>query len=272
MEAAIHLDTIRDELDNGVRNGKDLTKTIKEFCRKENEKWEAERKAIKALVKNNDKTKGDQQVVSLIYNHCVHCSECLQMKINLKAQQRHIWHLENALKLALPGCAPRFAPLGTDKEGRMFWTLSPGIAERNAALDFITAATSESGETGKRDTKSRGATRRPLDSGEERNSMKQWSWFVAIWGKKPFQAKKFPQTHTDDEDNGPEVEDAKRWWAVCEPEEIRKVAQWVAMTSGLPGEGSSSLVKGLNDYAALLEWRLLEDKFDGSNAGGDTND
>ena len=198
------------------------------------------------------------------------------MKIKLKAQQRHLRHIENSLKLVLPGFAPRFTPLGTDNEERVFWALSPGIAERNAALDFITAVTSESGETENR-RKLRRPMRRQSTGSEEYSSMKQWSWFVAIWGKKPVHAKNSPQTlklDTDDKDYDSEEDEVEKWWAVCGPEEIRKVAEWVTITSGVQkdNECCSSLAKGLQDYAALLEWRLLEDKFDAGIADGHAND
>jgi hypothetical protein len=58
IEAAIHTDTVREELEAGVRDGKDLSKTVKEYCRKENERRDAERKTIRASLKDNEKTKG----------------------------------------------------------------------------------------------------------------------------------------------------------------------------------------------------------------------
>jgi len=270
IKNAIHTDAIREELDDGVKNGKDLTKRVKEYCRKENEKWEAERKALKASQKDDDVTKGYPRQVSLPILQVFHALivERLQMKIELEGQQRRLRHLEYALKLVLPGFAPRFTPLGTNSEC-VFYTLSPGIAERNAALDFITDMTTDPGETEGHVKRPRGAMRRQTAGGEERGAMNQWSWFVAVWGKEPVNGKRLPKTsepHTDDKDSN----DAEKWWAVYEPEEIRKVAEWVAVKSGINQSGlhdiCSSLVKGLNDYAALLEWRLLENRFDAGNA------
>jgi hypothetical protein len=65
IESAIHTDAIRNELDSGVKDGKDLTKSVKEYCRKENEKREAERKATKASLKDNGKTKDNSRQVIL---------------------------------------------------------------------------------------------------------------------------------------------------------------------------------------------------------------
>jgi hypothetical protein len=190
------------------------------------------------------------------------------MKLTWEARQLHVQRLENALKLVLPGFAPRFTPLGTDNEERVFWALSPGIAERNATLDFIAAITSGSSETKRRDKKWREATHWQSVGGEESGVvMKQWSWFVAIWGKKPARAKNLPHTAKHDADAkeySSEEENVRKWWAVGEPEEIRKLAEWVAIESGTdPKDDShcSSLVKGLKEYAATLEWRLLGDRF-----------
>jgi hypothetical protein len=111
--------------------------------------------------------------------------------------------------------------------------------------------------------------------------MKQWSWFVAVWGRKPVNEKDLPHTSkrdTNEESDSEEDEDVERWWAFSKPEEIRKVAKWIAIKSGVDQKDDSlkghdsSLVKGLNDYAALLEWRLLEDKFDTGDAAGHAHD
>lgn len=83
IETATLTDTVREELEVGVRDGKDLTKTVKEYCRKENEKRDAERKAIKASLKDSDKTKGFSSQVSLstsfisivCITHCVSSDE-----------------------------------------------------------------------------------------------------------------------------------------------------------------------------------------------------
>jgi hypothetical protein len=64
VETAIHTDAIREELEGGVKEGKDLTRTVKEHCRKENEQREAERKDTKASLKDKDKVKGySRQVI-----------------------------------------------------------------------------------------------------------------------------------------------------------------------------------------------------------------
>ena len=150
-----------------------------------------------------------------------------------------IQDLENALRLVAPGFAPRFTPLGTDRAGRVYWASSPGVIERNAALDFITSAT----------VSKRGKVRIVDDS-----MPTKWPWFVAVWGRKMSVA-------------GNEDVD-ERWWAFTDPVEIRKVADWIRIDARIDPDGDAdankplaSLVKGLNEYAQLLDWRLKEDKY-----------
>lgn len=64
IETAIHTDTVRDELEAGVKTAKDWTKTVKEFCKSENDKREAERKAFRASLKDKDKAADQHQVIS----------------------------------------------------------------------------------------------------------------------------------------------------------------------------------------------------------------
>lgn len=151
--------------------------------------------------------------------------------------------LENALRLVAPVFAPRFAPLGIDKAGRVYWASSPGVFERKAALDFITSAT-----VGKK-----GKKRVVDDSGP-----RKWPWFVAVWGRK---------SHIVGKDLNA-VESDERWWAFTDPLEIRKVADWIRIDARIDPNGHAdvnqplvSLIKGLNEYAQLLDWRLKEDKY-----------
>jgi hypothetical protein len=190
-------------------------------------------------------------------------SHGFQAKIEREAQKRHLQHVENALRLVLPSFAARFSPLGIDNEGRVFWALSPGIDERQAALDFITAATSGSGESERPTKRSSRPLRRPTTGDEEQSSIRHWSWFVAVWGTKPTAEKN--QIDDDDSDSDGD-ERSRRWWSFHEPGEIRKVAEWVTtrtdLEEGCQHGSVSYLAKRLHDYASLLEWRRLESRFE----------
>jgi hypothetical protein len=72
IETAIHTDAVRDELEGGVTMVKDWTKTIKEFCKSENDKREAERKAFRASLKDMDKATDQHQVITSVLYAYIH--------------------------------------------------------------------------------------------------------------------------------------------------------------------------------------------------------
>jgi hypothetical protein len=128
--------------------------------------------------------------------------------------------------------------------------------------------------------------------------MREWSWFIVVWGKKPPSLPGVPALRTvqkmdidgatDESENESEDETVEQWWGFWEPGEISKVAEWISIKAGLDDDestlgdsraSSSSIAKDkvdsstnprtaqmrrlvteLKDYAALLEWRIREDK------------
>lgn len=197
------------------------------------------------------------------------------MKLKREAHKERLHRLESALKVVLPGFAPRFAPLGHDTGGRIFYALSPGIVERKAALNFLASETRPK-------NRNHGKKKERMWGEEEKSGMKEWSWFVGVWGKKPSNEtnlsdvgravkhviKRQGNGDSSDTDEEDEDEDAKKWWGFYEPRAVQHVAEWVAASTGSGGETlsaspSSSLVKGLKEYGALLEWRVREDKYEG---------
>lgn len=201
-----------------------------------------------------------------------------------------ILNIDNCLKVISRTFVPRFMTLGTDDEGRTYYALSPSVAEREAAFEYLDVASNE--KPMKLKKKGRAL------SAEEQRELRDWSWFIAVWGKRPPVApentKKMDVVDSDDRDEHEEHDlDVERWWAFWEPEEISKVADWISIKSGLEDkiktperETSSSstskpstsskakssvplssrlehlkrLVTELKDYATLLQWRVREDK------------
>ena len=188
------------------------------------------------------------------------------------------------MKLTTHGFTPRFSILGTDHDGRTYYALSPGVLEREVGFEYLEVVSADKPRKLKK-------KRRTL-AAEDRSKMKEWSWFISVWGKKPLcegrsndaQPAKNDTISSDEEDREEEVE---KWWGFWEPEEIAKVADWIYIKSkledlemeggGLENGGALSqtkmdpakvqlkhLVTQLKDYAALLEWRAHENKF--SNA------
>lgn len=191
--------------------------------------------------------------------------------------------IENAQKIVAPSFAPRFTVLGTDKDGRTYYALSPSIHDREIALDFLAIASSDKNLKLKK-------CRSPSE--EQRQELRDWSWFIAVWGRKPevlgasSERMAVGDTFSDDENEDSNM----RWWGFWGVNEINKLAEWIAIQSGLDEDdetidratpvGTSStasklavkkgdpktesmkkLVRGLKEYATLLEWRTKEDKY-----------
>ncbi|KAH0588862.1 hypothetical protein H2248_004653 [Termitomyces sp. 'cryptogamus'] len=228
IEATLSTPIVREELDNGFKEAKEVIRGVQRAIREENERWDAERKSFEVSKETSEEA---LKVVNKIQGE--------QIRSKRDIHKFRIRDLENALRLVIPGFAPRFAPLGTDKAGRVYWIPSPGVVERKTALDFIASATV--GKKGKA---------RIVDD----TVPTKWSWFVAVWGRK------IPVA-------GNEAGD-ERWWAFTDPVEIRKVANWIRIDARIDPDGDADankplalLVKGLYEYAQLLDWRLKEDKY-----------
>lgn len=201
--------------------------------------------------------------------------------------------LDNGLRIAAHAYAPRFMGfLGNDSDGRSYYALSPGLLECKAAQELIALRASDKQQ--KSNSKKLGSF---VLGVEKRDALTHWPWFVAVWGKKPYVQPFFKKAKNDDMDT--DEDGTSKWWGFSKPEEIRKLATWIAEDSDLntpepsgehkqtplftfadklrgisPLTDASSdmeddifaphvtrdmlktLVKGLNDYAENLDWRV----------------
>nr|VWO99930.1 N/A [Ganoderma boninense] len=135
------------------------------------------------------------------------------------------------------------------------------MVEREAAVELL-----EGGRGGVRFGRRKGVV-----EGRERERMRYWSWFVAVWGKRPEGAlvakskgadaveekegesaetvAKEEEKKSDGED--PEAdEDTEQWWGFWEPEEVAKLAEWLAMRHGINLEKKRA-PKGSEETAVL---------------------
>ncbi|KAG5647052.1 hypothetical protein DXG03_001422 [Asterophora parasitica] len=259
VEAASETPTVREELEDGLKEAKEAARKVKECLKAENERWDAERKELEAAALKEKETKGKGPS---------------EVKRKREVYKRRVQSLESILKVVSPGFAPRFSSLGTDKGGRVYWALSPGTKERNAALDFIAQATFGFKDT--RTARQRGRAPAAVGNAVDRSGTSEWSYFVAVWGKKiPAAASKTSlgkgkgKADTAQGDVVEEDEDVEQWWGFYEPADIRKIADWIRIDAGIdPYEGEdvskplAALIRGLNEYGALLEWRLKDDKYE----------
>ncbi|KAG6885922.1 hypothetical protein C0993_007940 [Termitomyces sp. T159_Od127] len=198
IEAALMTPIVREELDNGLKEAKEVTREVQKAIREENDRWDSERKSFEPQKETSE---GASKPISKVQGE--------QIKIQRGLHKMRIRNLENALRLVAPAYAPRFAPLGIDKAGRVYWASTPGVLERKAALDFITSVK----------VNKKGRAHVVNDS-----APRKWSWFVAVWGKK---------THAVGTDLNAMECDSERWWAFTDPLEIRKVADWIKIDAAI---------------------------------------
>ena len=101
------------------------------------------------------------------------------------------------------------------------------MAERDAAAALLAGDTSKGG-------KARG---RAIISADERGTMRRWGWFIAVWGQKPADGL-VPACEDDDSDSESDDDsddDTERWWGLWHADEIRKLADWIAIKNGCAG-------------------------------------
>jgi hypothetical protein len=80
-------------------------------------------------------------------------------------------------------------------------------------------------------TKGGKAPGRAVDRADDRSALRRWGWFISVWGKKPVDGV-VPVGEDDGEDDD-DVEDVKRWWGIWQPDEIRRLADWIAIKNGI---------------------------------------
>ncbi|KAH9985808.1 hypothetical protein BJV74DRAFT_846358 [Russula compacta] len=209
IEMVLDAQAVRDEFEEGVREAKERVKEERERAKAIREQWEETKKNPNKAARTEYK--------------------------------RSLSSLEHAQRVTLHAYAPRFAPLGTDHEGRIYFALTPSVAEREAALALLAGDTTKGGK----------AQGRAIVSADERGAMRRWGWFVAVWGKKPVDG-----LVPEGEDDNDEDDDAERWWGFCQPDEIRRLADWIAMKNGIAADGKKRLATkkgdGRNERAASV--------------------
>ncbi|TFK44250.1 hypothetical protein BDQ12DRAFT_7961 [Crucibulum laeve] len=253
IDALLQTELIRADIENAVKEGKDAVRDAREGIRREGERWEGVRNGMESSSKDRSLTKAN--------------------RIKREAHKLQLSNLENALKIIMPGFAPRFEALGRDEEGRVYYALSPGVAEREAAMEFMV--------NNLVDKPAKAKKRERVLGEEERKEMREWSWFVAVWGAKPGwkegtreavngkgkekekangtadvngKAKANGKTkesrrmevdgETSDENSGSEDSEdenelEEKWFGFWEPEEIHKLSEWISIKSGLDSDSSS---------------------------------
>lgn len=143
-------------------------------------------------------------------------------KSRTEYHKRIVASIGDALKVTSYANIPRISPLGRDIDGRIYWALTPGMNEREDALDLL-----QSYSQGRTHKSSRSRRNPLVPSEEDRSALRKWSWFVAVWGKRPPTAERaLVEDDSEDEDDD-DGDDEEQWWGFWEPDEITKLASWV---------------------------------------------
>ncbi|KIJ18760.1 hypothetical protein PAXINDRAFT_179413 [Paxillus involutus ATCC 200175] len=219
VNAAVESEAVRQEIEAGIQAAKERVKEAREAHRIENERFEQEKERGKAKEKKLDKSR-------------------------MECHKRVVADCDDALKVSSCAYIPRISPLGRDMEGRVYWALTPGMNEREAALDHLQSYSQ--GRTRKSTSRAR---RKPLvPSEEDRSALKRWSWFLAVWGERPPVAERTiihdPDSSEDEDEDEGEDDGEERWWGFWDPEEIKKLASWIQAKAGLEDVLDKASVKG----------------------------
>ncbi|PIL35898.1 hypothetical protein GSI_01558 [Ganoderma sinense ZZ0214-1] len=228
VEAALRTHAVQDDFERAVGQERDLARAARDLAAAENARHKASKDAILA----KDKRQGVRA----------------EQRAEREAHEAALAGVECAHRLAAAECVPRFGPLGRDAEGRVYFAVTPGVVEREAAVELL-----EGGEGGVRFGRRKGVGEKG-----ERGRMRFWSWFVAVWGRRPEGAlvaksegaeevaegeekegesvekvAEEGEKKVDGDDRQAEDEDTEQWWGFWEPEEIAKLAEWLAMRHGI---------------------------------------
>ncbi|KAI0821692.1 hypothetical protein BC628DRAFT_1523476 [Trametes gibbosa] len=237
IEHTLQTKAVHEDFDRAVSQEKDLVRAARELTAEENARW-------KSSQDIKDATRADRNAARADH------------KAALSA-------IEHALSVAMAECIPRLAPLGRDADGRVYYALTPGMIEREDTVNLL--------EDDKRDI--RLGKRRGVADESQRQRMRHWSWFIAVWGRKPEGAEVSKLSHDDndleEEEEADEDEDAQGWWGFWQPEEVAKLSEWLAMKHGIDLEAKRGS-KEPEDTAAVPVTQINK-RHSGSSTGGSSH-
>lgn len=236
--------SVREEIETGMVEAKEANRRYWAAVREENERWTAQRTTFgleedKGNVPGdkNDKRSADDKSKGRPKFKDPETERAYQAA--LAAHKKSLADLLHANELVLQGGAPRFSPLGSDAQGRVYYAAS---AHR------------------------RSGKRAKVPSDEDRDGMTKWGWFLAVWTAGDAASEK-----SDKEkkwfgfSNPAEIRQLAKWIAATESLDLKDADVDDVMHSNdeqdtqerRPSRGELKvLVKNLNEYADLLAWRI----------------
>ncbi|KZO95525.1 hypothetical protein CALVIDRAFT_537904 [Calocera viscosa TUFC12733] len=261
VDITVQGESVKLELAEGEKEMKEKAKEWTKGVKQEEERWQEERARL--VFERPGKTGRGASREELERERAYKAKYAAANK----AHKLTLATLNSSYFLSNSASISRFAPLGRDVDGRVYYVLSPFAEGRVYARAVREAGT-------------------------------RWSWFVVVWGKRPESApdpgekaasegssedveralarlstSSSLSTITDDSD-----QDQEQWHAFSTPVEIRRLAKWAdhvaaacvsgerpppePRADGLPpttGREISALCEGLNGFADYLEWRCREE-------------
>jgi hypothetical protein len=272
---------IRESLEAAAKESKELISEEREAQKRENDRFDSDKKALVSSPACTEEERAGKVSRCCQYTLGIR-PNLLQVKARQMARVQVLRNLDCALKIMLSDYMSRAGPLGRDLDGRVYWAMSPGLVGRDTANRALVLEGGQESE-GCRGKKSGKGKKKRKRTAADRQSMTAWSWFVAVWGKKPgtepnATAIQQPEQRKDGDDSEMDAEeDGEQWWGFCEPEEIKRLAAWVdhrdeaqredLLKTALSGDDGPQtapptkdqvrdLVRALKDYAEVLHWMI----------------
>ncbi|KAL5524077.1 hypothetical protein ACEPAG_8250 [Sanghuangporus baumii] len=254
-ECALQGPSIRAELAEGVDDARCENRAYFGDVRKENERWAQERVSLGCGEnKDEDENKGDVAKKGKEKEREKKSEKDKAYRAALSAHKAKLTVLENSHLLELQGASPRFGPLGRDSQGRVYYASSAFLRKDKRAKVKV-------------------------PDEEEREEMQKWGWFLAVWGRGAILEREERWWGFYDP---AEIRQLAKWLAAAEGVDGKDSAfecfgevqvkrgdanNFELGESGSDGEinfgqgpptqvQAKALVKGLNEYADLLEWRI----------------
>lgn len=243
---------MREAIDEGSKEAREVTRKSREAKQVEAERWDAVKK-VQERSKDKATVSLDLSVVFVVPAHAL-----VQFQASKRLHKDIVEALESSAQVAQCESMVRFAPLATDPDGHVFYALAPGHGEREAAIEYTDIL---SNGVGKQKLKHKARALKP----SEREDAHDWSWMVLVYGKKPPSA--YCPIGDDDSDEDMDDDNVEGWWCFHDPTDIKELAEWLVLAYDLNAEDGDvdpalkQLVTSLKDFANLLEWRSKEDKY-----------
>ncbi|EJU04362.1 hypothetical protein DACRYDRAFT_14461 [Dacryopinax primogenitus] len=253
-------ESVKLELAEGEKEMKQKGKVFSKALKEEEERWQEERAKL-VFERPGKLAKGASKQE-------VEREKAYKAKYAAanKAHKNTLASLNSEYLLSNSASTSRFQPLGRDVDGRTYYILSPYDDAKIPPLPVREGAT-------------------------------KWSWFVAVWGRKPESPVTSPEgngklessegsskertLNGDDSDSTLSVSEddlLDHWYAFTSPQEIRRLAKWTdyvasaAVAGDKPtpqptdddlapatGKEIALLCEKLNGFADYLEWRCKDE-------------